>query len=324
MSDEFLTVPPVGQGADVPSDIDAWISSTPMNALVQAFLGESERFTPATDLSTHLDQLDMFTERWDTRQGKERDQAEELPLTSDQEDLVLRAATALGFRETRSPRHQTYDHVMMLGGLFRACITRPAHAAALIREGAVETPMVTALGGHRPFSQQERQLAESAGFPNLGEEFEALDAGTKRAFGLLDPSATLGETFESPGGSWTIHEYDRGSEPSIRVAAAPSSDPGVRRANTADSYKWWANHVANLGLGNRVLAVTTAIYVPAQQAAAIRMLTVPFGVEVDTVGIEPGDVDPSLAQPFSATKYLLEVRSAVRSLRDLQRALTGS
>jgi hypothetical protein len=167
-------------------------------------------------------------------------------------------------------------------------------------------------------------LARRAGFEGLDEEFAALDAGTRKAFHLKSPESVEGERLDSPGGSWTLHRYKADGDLTVVVAAAPSSEPERRRANTADSYDWWANNVAMLGSGDKILAVTTAIYVPAQQAAAIRMLTLPFGVEVETVGIEPGDVDPTLAQGFTATKYLLEVRSAIRSLRDLFAAIESA
>ena len=212
----------------------------------------------------------------------------------------------------------------MLGGLFRACITRPTYAAALIKQGKISTPSVVALGGHRPFSDPERELATQAGFPGLGEEFDALDAGTRRAFELGMPDSTLGEESDDPGGAWGVNTYVASSGTLVRVAAAPSSEPKTRRANTADSYEWFAEELAHLDRGQRILAVTTSIYVPAQQAAAIRMLAVPFHVEVDTVGIEPGDVVPALGQTFSPTKYLLEIRSAIRSLRDLERVVSES
>jgi hypothetical protein len=317
MSEDFQRVQAVGEGGDLSSDIAAWIDSPPMRALVVAFAEAEDVSMADLDLATRLDRLDSFTERWDTRQGRERDQADELPLTPEQDELVMRAVTALGFRDSGVPRHDRYDHILMLGGLFRACITRPAHAANLIRSGMVSTSSVTALGGHRPFSEQERALAERAGFGELNEEFAALDAGVRKAFGLDDPSSTEGERFDSPGGSWSLHSYDTDGGLTVRVAAAPSGEPALRRANTEDSYKWWANKVAKLGPRDRILAVTTAIYVPAQHAAAVRMLSIPFGAEVETVGIEPGDVNPALAQPFTPTKYLLEIRSAIRSLRDL-------
>ena len=135
MANVFEAVPTIGSGSDLPSDIDVWISSPPMEALVRAFGGQSDLIAPDQSLLMRLDRLDSFTERWDTRQGKERDQADELALTPYQNELVFQAASALGFREIRAPRHLKYDHVLMLGGLFRACITRPAYAAELAHSG---------------------------------------------------------------------------------------------------------------------------------------------------------------------------------------------
>jgi hypothetical protein len=106
------------------------------------------------------------------------------------------------------------------------------------------------------------------------------------------------------------------------VVAAPSSEPEKRRADTPDSYDFFAKQVATLQGGERLLMVTTPIYVPAQHAAAVRMLALPHGVDVDTVGNEPGVVPGAPAQQFTATKYLLEVRSTVRSLRKLDAELT--
>lgn len=103
----------------------------------------------------------------------------------------------------------------------------------------------------------------------------------------------------------------------VQVAAAPSSEPTKRRADTPDSYAFFAKQLAALQPGERLLMVTTPIYVPAQHAAAVRMLALPYGVEVDTVGNEPGVIPGAAVQQFSATKYLLEVRSTVRALRRL-------
>jgi hypothetical protein len=101
---------------------------------------------------------------------------------------------------------------------------------------------------------------------------------------------------------------------------APSSDPAARRADTADTYDWFAGTLARLEPGQSLLAVTTAIYVPAQHAAALRMLALPYGVRVETVGVVPGDVVPALAQSFTPSNYLQEVRSAIRAYRQLMDA----
>ncbi|MGW2081925.1 hypothetical protein ACWCOW_34255 [Streptomyces sp. NPDC001939] len=304
--------------------MDAWLASAPVRALVEAFARTSddrnllEALTAAKgEPSDRLAELDTFTDRWDTRQGLERNQAAELPLTAEQQELVLAAGTALGLRGGARLRFRRYDHVLVLGGLIRACLVRPAYAAHLINTGRIEAGAITALGGHRPFVGDEFQLAAEAGVPELDEEYEAMDFGTRRAFGLSEPERVEGEASDLPGGTWGVKYYRSDQGVAVHVVAAPSSEPGVRRANTPDSYDFFARRLAELQPGQRLLMVTTPIYVPAQHAAAVRMLALPFGVEVDTVGNEPTAVSGTPVSNFSATKYLLEVRSAVRAMRQL-------
>jgi hypothetical protein len=213
----------------------------------------------------------------------------------------------------QAPRFADYDHVLALGGLIRACFIRPAYASRLLRDGVVESGSFIGLGGHRPFSDEERTLAADAGLTGLHDEFDALEAGVGEAFGLGDPTSTAQHRDDSPGGSWTIREY-AGSDVRVVVSAAPSSEPLERRANTADTYAWLATQLVGLQPGQRLLAVTTALYVPAQHCAAQRMLAMPYGVTVDTVGTDARMHDARWHQEFSVTRYLMEVRSAIRGV----------
>ncbi|MFG2551841.1 hypothetical protein ACGFWF_18115 [Streptomyces sp. NPDC048581] len=329
MGTRFDQVPLVGTGLDPAGDIDGWLASAPVRALVEAFSRTGQDHELARDLAAEkgdvverLARLDAFTDRWDTRRGRERNQADELAMRPDQEELVTAAAEALGMCGGTRLRYDRYDHVLILGGLVRACLVRTAHAAQLIRSGQVTAGSVTALGGHRPFVGDEFELAAQAGAPELAEEYEAMDFGTRRAFGLGAPESVEGEESELPGGTWGVRHYRTADGMPLQVVAAPSSEPARRRADTPDSYAFFAGRVAALQPGERLLLVSTAIYVPAQHAAAVRMLKLPFGVEVDTVGNAPGAVAGMPPQRFTATKYLLEVRSTVRSLARLAEALS--
>ncbi|MFJ3416209.1 hypothetical protein ACIPN8_07680 [Streptomyces sp. NPDC086082] len=324
----FDQVPLVGTGLDSAADIGGWLTSAPVHALVEAFAEDAEDrelvgdlMAEKGDVAERLARLDVFTDRWDTRQGLERNQAAELPLSPDQEELALVAAEALGMCGGTRLRFDQYDHVLMLGGLIRACLVRTAYAAHLIRSGQIIAGSVTALGGHRPFVGDEFALAAEAGAPELSEEYEAMDFGTRRAFGLGEPETVEGEESPLPGGTWGVRRYRTVEGVPVQVVAAPSSEPEKRRADTPDSYAFFADQIAALRPRERLLLVTTPIYVPAQHAAAVRMLKLPYGVEVDTVGNDPGLVEGAPAQKFSATKYLLEVRSTVRSLRRLEDAI---
>jgi hypothetical protein len=313
---EYTPVPQIRVGANQHA-IREWVGSEPIRDLVHAFGGDADVVFAGDDLEAWLTRLDEFSDRWDSRQGAERNVAVGLDLTADQVRIVEDASQALGLTSGSEPQSDTYDHLLMLGGLLRACIARPAFAARLVLNGRIQVGSVTALGGHRPFRGDEFDLARKAGFADVSDEFSALDAGTRRAFGLGAPTSEEGQPLDIDNAAWSIRTYATSDGTQIRVAAAPSSQPELRRANTADSYAWFAQEVGKVSAGVRVLIITTAIYVPAQHAAAVRMLSLPFGAIVETVGMIPGEVIPELNQQFTPSNYLQEIRSAIRSLREL-------
>ena len=319
----FTRLPLIGTSGDLRADVQEWLASRPLAALVGLFGGDpgdyADRRVPLAD---RLAELDLFTEQWDTRQGRERNLAAELDLTPAQSGLVIDAANALGLRG-QAPRHRHYDHMLMLGGLVRACVARPSYAAELIRSGEITAGEVTTLGAHRPFVGNEFEQAEQLGWGDLREEYEALDAGTRRAFELGEPEREEGTRRPDVGGTWGVKHYRSAEGLPVRVAAAPSSEPGRRRADTADSYTFFARHVAALRPGERLLLISTAIYVLPQHLAAVRILALPFGVEVDTIGALPTNRPRLPLSNYSATKYLLEVRSTVRALSRLAPLLEG-
>ena len=313
----FRRQPLIGSSGDLTSDTEGWLASAPMAALITAFDGDPTSYTDAAvPLTARLTALDEFTRRWDTRQGRERNLAEELDLTEDQQRLVIDASNALGLRGD-PPRHRHYDHMLMLGGLVRACVARPSYAAHIIREREITAGEVTTLGAHRPFVGNEFEQAAELGWGDLTEEYEALDAGTRRAFDLGEPEFEEGERRDDIGSTWGVKHYRTAEGLPVRVVAAPSSEPKTRRANTADSYKFFADHVANLKPGERLLLISTAIYVLPQHVAALRILAIPYGVEVDTIGGKPTNRPKLPLSHYSPTKYLLEVRSTVRALGQL-------
>lgn len=317
----FEDVPVVTAGPALSHEVRVWATSQAMTALVKSFGGSADMLDGAT--GEVLERLDHFSDRWDGRGGKERNEARGLDLTPAQEELVLAAAEAFGMVHARKPSEASYDHVFVLGGLVRACAVRPAYAAQLLRGRTVTTAAVTALGGHRPFRGDEFDVAAHAGLSGVSEEFEALDRGTTRAFGLGHPAAVEGEVSPLPGGTWSVHRYQLGDGMPVTVAAAPSSEPAVRRANTGDTYAWFARELASLSEGQSLLAVTTSIYVPAQQAAAVRMLGLPYRVRVETVGVPTAEVPAGLEQSFTPSHYLQEVRSAIRAHRTLWSEVEG-
>ncbi|MFN8103938.1 MAG: hypothetical protein U0U69_05715 [Acidimicrobiia bacterium] len=265
------------------------------------------------------DYLEHFTaEHWDFRAGRERNQATEAELTSDQEQLVIQAAHALGMVEPQPPQYESFDTILVLGGLVRACILRPAMAARLLHQGT-RAREVIALGGMRALVGDEESILTSLGWQNLDTEFDVMDRGIREAFHVKDYSTREGSVDQSDlNRSWAITTYESDSL-SLRVVAAPSTDPQSRRANTADTYAFWATELRSGAQSARALLITTSIYVPFQHCDAIRMLTMPFGIEVETVGLNTAsaDIPPALRQDFLPQHYLQELRSTIRSIHSL-------
>jgi hypothetical protein len=261
-----------------------WAASEAMRALVTAY-GSSLPEVGTDDL---LAWLDAFSgEHWDFRRAGrvERDQVRAPIFDAGLTALIGAAATALGMVEPAPPPRREYDHLVILGGLGRACLQRTQYAAELVRSGAVTVSEVAALGSFRPLDEAEKQLPGLAG---AGYEVDAMKAGARIA-GL----------------------------PDIHVLAAPSSEPGKRRANTADTYEFWAGRV-RLRACDRVLVVTSPIYVPFQHCDAIRMIGLRHGCGIDPIGFDPDKVTVPLAPGATGPdRYLQEIRSGILSMKRL-------
>lgn len=232
------------------------------------------------------------------------------------EEIVVGAAARLGLRTPSEPAHDHYDHVLILGGLIRASLLRPALAAALI-DGRISAGTVAGIGGYRPLRGDELQLASLAGLDGLSNEVEAMDSGLRTAFGTAVPGVDEGTyDAEDPHRSWLVRRYEHPDLKSLMLVAAPSSDPANRRANTPDTYRYWAESLVHLQPSDRVLLVTSAIYAPFQSLDGIRMLSLTYRCGVEVVGTMPGDTVAGVpAQKFGATQYLQETNSTLRSIR---------
>ena len=315
---------PAGDRDELRDALQRWVDSQALHAAVSEFAGE----VPAAPLADQLQWLEEFSAKWDYRCGKERNLAEVPRLKPETQKVAFAAAEALGLIGAETPeehrdgrdRPVRYEHVLILGGLVRACLARPLHAAKLLRDGIIEAGSVTALGGFRTIAGDEVGMVEQVTGEHVDDEFHAMDAGVRGAFGLTDPQSERGEDSDMLGASWRVREYSADDLP-IRVVAAPSLAPGDRRANTPDTYAWFATQLAQLRRGDRVLIVTTEIYVPYQHADALRMLLLPYGAMIDTVGVLPGNAHPALRQTFGPDKYLQELRSTICAYCALHAAL---
>ncbi|MGY0236565.1 hypothetical protein [Longispora urticae] len=305
---------PLPSSADV-GQIEVWVTSRPLRELVRAFGGA----WPTGSLAKILSDLDVFSQGvWDFRAGQERHLARAKEFDPALSALVTASCRALGLVDEESPKNQTYTHILVLGGLIRACIQRPEYAARL--SARVSADHVTALGSFRPLTDIEKSLGLRLGLGTPQTEFEAMDAGMRLAFHLTTATETTAHahryTAAPPSQALPAPTSSPATQPAPAthtILAAPSSTPG-RRANTADTYRYWAENYSPTG---RLLLVTSTAYVPFQHCDALRVLGLEYGCEIDTVGLAP------TALPFTPANYLQEVRSAIRSMRALHAVLTG-
>ena len=296
--------------------IEDWTGSRALVDLVAEF-GDLN-FAPLT-LAQRLQALEEFSIRWDYRGGQERNLATQSHFSDDLARGIQSAARALGLIDEGKAHHAAYDHLIILGGLARACIVRPRFAKLVV--DGLEVGEITAIGAFRPLGGDEPGIVQASGLDEFDDEFSILDAGLRRAFRIDEPG--VDEKFESdvPNQSWLSREYIHENGRRYRVIAAPSTDPS-RRANTPDSYKFFAESMASLQRGARVLLVTSSIYQVFQGSDAIRLLGIPFGVHIETIGAGPKfATEPVLQQTFTPSNYLQEIRSTIRSLRVLFDAL---
>jgi hypothetical protein len=297
--------------------IDDWAGSPVLRRIVEAF----DASTGGHRGAELLEWLDQFSaDHWDFRGGVERNLAPVVTLAPGVERLVLDAAPVLGLAGPYPLQRAAYDTVLMTGGMIRAEIVKPRFARELLASG-MEAKSVVFLGGFRTFAGDELELAPIFGIDG-DNEFDAMVGGLELAFGPLGDFVVTGSGPGRGNGDWRMCEWVMDGLV-LRVVAAPSSDPARRRANTADTYRFWADRVR--GPGERsVLVVTTPVYVPYQGAGAVEVLGLEHGLAVETVGASESASDlGEHSQVFLAQNHLQEIRSAIRALRSLRTRLTA-
>lgn len=302
--------------ADLVDAIDAWASAVATSGVPASF---GWRCT-AAEGDALLDQLDgLGSMYWDFRSGRERNLARKPELLVGQVKAITDAARALGLAGTAAPSQKHYDAVVMTGGMVRAGIVKPRFARELVDAG-FSFDEVVFLGAFRSFAGDEVRLARELGVSG-GDEWNAMVTGLEHAFGPTT-DATLDEhEATNPNAAWRDLAWRAGSQ-IVRVVAAPSSAPEARRADTADTFRFWAaRRTASV---RSVLVVTTPIYVPYQAAVAVRLLGLEAGLSVETVAVSDTANDlGEHTQAFEPQHQLQELLSAVRGLRALRNDLVA-
>jgi hypothetical protein len=333
---ENVSVPGAEGGVDsrtLLGAIERWIDSPPLRALLQRFDAPSL----PSNLLQKLKALEAFTATaWDFRRTSEGSSVERNQVRLDAigdpetEALVLSAATALGLVKPRPPLRQEYDYVVVLGGLVRANLWRSEFAAHLLNAGIVRSSKVVALTANRPLAanaedpdRDEYKLLERFGLPTMGLESEVMAEAIRRAFGLHDLAVRVADADDVPVPARRLVAGATSGDVDVTLVVAPPSDPASgQRADTAATYKFWAEDVEHIAKGAHLLVITSCIYVPYHALVALQHLGVPFRATVETVGFDDAIIDVSLApQIFRAVNYLQEIRSTLRAATTLAAAV---
>lgn len=298
------------------SRVDAWASLVASSGVPASF-GWRCTAESGEGLLAQLEELGSVC--WDFRSGRERNLAKRPELTAKQVAAITGSAGALGLDGTARPSRDRYDAVVMTGGMVRAGIVKPRFVRELIDGGAAFGEVVF-VGAFRRFAGDEVSLARELGVGGC-DEWDAMIVGLERCFRRSGESTVSEGIDDNRRASWRDVSWVSGGQV-VRVVAAPSSEPRLRRADTADTFRFWAGRAA--ASVRSVLVVTTPVYVPYQAAVAVQTLGLEAGLTVETVAVSGAASDlGEHTQVFEARHRLQELLAAVRGMRALRNELVA-
>lgn len=286
--------------------IEDWISRPALRKLVETYGGT----WPTGSLEDVVAELVDFSEIWDYRGGERNrhmfhdDQDEPDPNA----ELTYWSAEELGMINPPAPSQRTYDYLLILGGLATGVEPRVGYAARLVDEGLEIRKQIAALGSFRQLTDRELPIAARY-TPSGRYEIDHLSAMLGDMFDSSEKWSyvSTGDPEESPALASLVSTLERSDGPDLATYAAASSEPFKRPANTADTYDFLGD-VAQMNAGERVLIVTSAIYLPYQHFDAVRTLR-KLSLAIETIGVRREQRGPT--HPPRA--YRQEMRSALRS-----------
>lgn len=299
--------------------INEWIYSDAMYKILSSF-----NTCIPNDLSTEesVDWLLRFSDKWDYRK-KQQSAIDEVTneaarwLLNDSEILeqqaraVMEGIEELGLVGVDTPRYEEYDYIVALGGAKLSCLLRPRYAKEVWKQFSIKPRAIMMLSGARPIAESERSVTDTYA-KGAKTEFDLICKGAELCFGITEFEEER-HCDNNINLSWAVRTYNN-TCPVIAIEG-PSTEPDKRRANSADTYKFFVEkyHVFE---GAKILLVTSQIYVPYQQLEAIRTLSIPYNLVTDTIGFPNswfGQVQ-GMQQP---SNYLQEIRSTIQAMSRL-------
>jgi len=313
-------------------EVDAWSAHDALAQLVAMFGGVFPRHA---NLAARLASLDEFSEVWDYRgrtrarrsgeqvrcqdaDGGARWMIPRLDLSDGQLDTITTLAQQLGLTDESWPTETTFDYMLVIGTGRYSNMLRARWARDLAAENRVGH-IVLAAASRRLLPSEDDAVGSCA--PGARTEFDLLAAAAAAAFGM-DTREVVRHGRQRGGDPhrgqmvWRFGEDSNDVRLPITLIEAPSPDPHNRRATSADTFTFTARTLDMQQ--SSCLLVTGQPFVPYQNFDALRTLTLPFGIGVETVGFGidhyEGLHDMDLQHP---AKLLQEVRSTIRAGRSL-------
>lgn len=304
----------------IEDEIEQWLTSRELGQIVETFGGRIPRKKNTVDLAKWLlDFSDIWDYRRKQREAKDSGTGEAARwlinndvVSAKQESIVLNNSEKLGLKGIAEPFLRQYDYIIALGGARMSCLFRPQWVWELIQRKGYSPRAAVMLSGMRPVSDSERAATDTYA-PGAATEFDLINAGAEKVFGLETEYTEERYHSSNQNNSWAIRRYETSkySFPILSVSG-PSSQPEIRRANSADTFRFFAER-QQIPSESRVMLVTSQIYVPYQQLEAIRTWAIPNNVYIETVGFPAEWNDTKQQGMMTAANYLQEIRSTIQA-----------
>ena len=296
--------------------IDEWVNSVALSNILKSF-GAS--MPPNMNISESVDWLLKFSDEWDYR--KKQQSAKDIKtneaarwlindneITTEQAHAVMNGIAELGLAGVDVPLRRDYDYVVALGGARLSSLLRPQYAHKVISKFSINPRAVIMLSAFRPIADSERETTDTYA-KGAKTEFDLICRGAEQCFGVSKYHEERHDD-SNINSSWAIRTYE--NEMPIISISGPSTEPSIRRANSADTYKFFIQK-HNVEKGSKLLLITSQIYVPYQQLEAIRTLAIPHDIVVETIGF-PRDESRQIKGMQQPSNYLQEIRSTIQAM----------
>lgn len=301
--------------------VDGIVSNPLVNTLAEKLnFAHPETGTEADKLAALKD---FSNKTWDFRSGKERQQSAGADFDEDLQAEIFAAADQWHMVESTHPSKRKYDFVTIPGGANMAPLLRVQYAKEQIEANGVHVPYMILLGSSRKLTEAEREKTAQYA-PKAQDEYDLMNSAVETVYGVKSADQTTIDLNNfgvraKDKDLWKVRYYEAAGGMKILTISAPQVE-GEKRVNTADTYRFMNEVVgADMLNGASVLNVTTAHFVPFQQADALRLLGIKSNARVETIGYS-ADYAGGKRQ---AHELLQEMNSAINQTALLTEALAG-